>query len=80
MYGLARNLLTTGDSMTGYELANYLNSNGFTTDYGTAYQGLRGTYTLLRGTYYSVKLKFGKAEADLIAISFKKPNGQFAWE
>ncbi|MHC1775730.1 MAG: hypothetical protein AB9834_09985 [Lentimicrobium sp.] len=37
--------------MSGEELADHLNRNDFLTNYGTEYQGGRGTYTLIRETW-----------------------------
>ncbi|WP_428331638.1 hypothetical protein [Mucilaginibacter sp.] len=67
-------------TITAKELAKKLNSYGFLTGYGTAYKGGRGTYTLIKATYKAAKKVLGKAQADLIANSFTKSNGGFAWD
>lgn len=77
IYNLAVSL--SGGRMTVADLAVKLNSNGFRTSYGTAYQGLRGTYTLLHSTYEVVERVMGQKQAALIAYSFTKPDGQLAW-
>jgi hypothetical protein len=69
----------SGGTITVADLAAILNANGFRTSYGALYQGMRGTYTLLHSTYKAVKKFSGPAQAALIADSFTKPNGKFAW-
>ena len=80
IYNLAILLSGSKRKMTVADLAVDLNANGFTTNYGTPYQGLRGTYTLLHSTYDVVERVMGPAQAALIAHSFTKPNGQLAWK
>jgi virulence-associated protein VapD len=80
IYNLALILSRSKSTMTAADLAANLNANGFTTSYGTPYLGMRGTYTLLHSTYEVVKRLHGKAQAGIIANSFTKPNGGFAWE
>ena len=77
IYNLAVSL--SGGKMTVADLAVKLNANGFRTGYGTFYQGMRGTYTLLHSTYDVVERMKGKVAAALIANSFTKPNGLVAW-
>jgi hypothetical protein len=49
---LAVSLSQNGQVMPVPALAVNLNNNGFRTSYGTLYEGLRGTYTLIRATYH----------------------------
>ena len=81
IYGIAIMLSSSKKkTITAHELAKRLNANGFLTGKGTAYKGSRGTYTLIKATYNTVKAFLGKQQADLIATSFTKPNGAFAWD
>lgn len=80
IYNLAVLLIGSKKQMTVADLAVNLNVNGFTTSYGTPYQGMRGTYTLLHSTYEVVERVMGKAQAAQIAHAFTKPNGNFAWK
>ena len=80
IYNLALLLSRSKSTMTVPDLAANLNANGFTTSYGTPYQGARGTYTLLHSTYEVVERVLGKTQAGIIANSFTKPDGEFAWE
>jgi virulence-associated protein VapD len=80
IYNLAVLLIGSKKQMTAADLAANLNANGFSTNYGTPYLGMRGTYTLLHSTYEVVERVMGKAQAALIANAFTKPGGGFAWE
>lgn len=79
IYNLALLLNGSKSQMTAADLAANLNAHGFTTSYGTPYQGMRGTYTLLHSTYEVVERAYGRAQAAIIANTFTKPNGTFAW-
>jgi len=67
--------------MSGEELADHLNRNNFLTNYGTEYQGGRGTYTLIRETWnwlqHDLQLP---EEASKIAEAFVKPDGSYAYQ
>jgi hypothetical protein len=79
IYNLAVLLNSSKRKMTVADLAANLNASGYTTSYGTPYLGMRGTYTLLHSTYEVVERVMGRTQAGLIANSFTKPNGEFAW-
>lgn len=62
------------------ELAGLLNWNGFTTNYGTSFKGGRGTYTLIHATYDWLMATGRPTDADNVAKSFKKPDGNYAYK
>ena len=67
--------------MSGEELAEHLNRNGFLTSYGAEYQGERGTYTLIRATWTWVNNELGlDDEAQKVAKAFVKRDGSYAYE
>src|SRR5574344_115245 len=66
--------------MSGMELANHLNRNGFKTSYNSEYVGTRGTYTLIRNCYHYFEEGNNKNIADAIATAFVKENGSYAYE
>ena len=74
IYKLAVFLNGSKSRMTVADLAMNLNANAFMTSYGTRYQGLRGTYTLLHNTYKVIEQLFGPAQAALIAHSSTRPD------
>lgn len=80
VYDLAAFLHTNGTRMSAAELAAHLNRNGFTTYYGTKYDGVRGTYTLIHATYNAAAKKYSKARAWCVAAAFVKPNGSYAYD
>ena len=66
--------------MSGEELADHLNRNGFLTSYGTEYSGGRGTYKLIAETWnWLVSIKLDD-EARKVAASFVKQDGDYAYE
>jgi len=67
--------------MSGEELAEHLNRNGFLTSYGEEYQGERGTYKLIEATWKWVNNELGlDDEAVKVAKAFVKPDGTYAYE
>lgn len=81
VWRLAAFLHANGTQMSGDELADHLNRNGFLTSYGTEFEGKRGIYKLVRETWRWVKEDLGlDAEAENIARTFVKPDGTFAYE
>lgn len=77
---LANFLHDNGTTMAANELAEHLNRNKFTTNYGTEYTGGRGTYTLIHVTYDWL-VSIGKQnEADNVANAFPKPDGEYAFD
>jgi hypothetical protein len=63
-------------------LCELLNKKGYRTNYGTEYDGGRGSYRLVRSAYYRKK-NTGEAggidSAHNIAIAFKRPNFAYAY-
>ncbi|HON98705.1 MAG TPA: hypothetical protein PK222_10715 [Bacteroidales bacterium] len=77
---LAEFLARNNKIMSGYELAQHLNRNGFRTSYNTNYLGGRGTYKLIKDCYnYYSELKKQQV-ADSIANSFVDANGNYAYK
>lgn len=60
-------------------LAGLLNEAGYRTDAGLSYQGLRGTYTLVRSTWKHLRDQGLDDEADNVAQVFVRPDGRHAW-
>lgn len=77
---LAIFLNENGTTMAANELAEHLNRNNFKTDYGTEYEGGRGTYTLIHATYDWLVSIGQQNEADKVAKSFPKPDGNYAFD
>jgi len=66
--------------MSAPTLARLLNSLGYRTNYGTEYEGARGTYNLISGTYHRLD-GAGKGDlARMVAAAFRKPNFEYAYE
>lgn len=81
IWRLASFLHQYGMRMSGEELADHLNRNGFLTAYGSEYAGGRGTYKLIRETWHWVHDDLGlDEEAQRIAEAFVKPDGSYAYE
>ena len=67
--------------MSGEELAEHLNRNNFLTNYGTEYQGGRGTYKLIEQTWKWLHNDLNlPSEAIHISKAFVKPDGTYAYE
>lgn len=67
--------------MSGEELAEHLNRNNFLTEYGTQYEGKRGTYTLIHETWIWLNDDLGlDDEAKKVAEAFVKPDGTYAYK
>ena len=81
IWRLATFLHTNAMVMSGEELAEHLNRNKFLTSYGSEYQGGRGTYTLIKQTYWWLHDELGlPKEAQRVAEAFVKPSGGYAYE
>ncbi|KPK69397.1 hypothetical protein AMJ82_05675 [candidate division TA06 bacterium SM23_40] len=80
VWKLADFLRHHGMTMSGDELAEHLNRNGIHTNYGSSYEGKRGTYTLIRETWRWAADELGSAEADKVAKAFVLPNGAYAYD
>jgi hypothetical protein len=80
IWHLAAFLNQHGKTMSGEELADHLNRNGFVTSYGTEYSGGRGTYTLIKATWSWLHNDLGlKGESEHVANAFVKPDGSYAY-
>jgi len=81
IWRLAGFLHRHGMKMSGKELADHLNRNNFLTDYGSKYEGQRGTYTLIRETWKWVHDELGlEDEVVKIQEAFVKSDGSYAYE
>lgn len=81
VWRLAAFLSQHGMLMSGDELAAHLNRNRFLTEYGEAYAGGRGTYTLIRETWNWVNDDLSlPEEAEKIASAYVLPSGIYAYE
>lgn len=77
---LANFLVSTSTSMNVKDLAGLLNWNGYQTNYGTPFQGARGTYTLVHATYDWLDSIGQPGDADNVAAAYRKPDGTYAYE
>lgn len=62
------------------DLANTMNYLGYTTSYGTTYAGGRGSYRLISDTYKWLVAQGKQADADMVAMTYIKPDGTYAYE
>lgn len=60
-------------------LCELLNKKGYKTTYGTFYNAGRGSYRLVRSTYYRMKKKGDLDCAHNIAVAFRRPNFGYAY-
>jgi hypothetical protein len=67
-------------TMPVHQLADHLNCAGVKTSYGSAYAGGRGTYRLVCTTYHALDRQGRSADAQIVADSFTRPDGTFAYE
>jgi len=80
IWQLAAFLYSHGMKMSGEELANHLNRNNFLTNYGSEYQGGRGTYKLISETWDFLQNHLNlPEEAKKVAEAFVKPDGTYAY-
>ncbi len=67
--------------MSGYELVQHLNRNDILTSYGTHYMYGRGIYSLIRSVWRYYQDEVGDTgKARMVAESFVKENGEFAYQ
>jgi hypothetical protein len=80
VWQLSRFLTDHGMTMSGDELAQHLNRNHILTEYGDAYIGKRGTFTLIRevGSWLSDELGLPD-EAEKVASAFVLSTGEYAY-
>jgi hypothetical protein len=60
-------------------LCELLNKKGYRTNYGTEYDGGRGSYRLVRSAYYRKKNTGDADSAHNIAIAFRRPNFAYTY-
>ena len=78
---LANELASRDEKMTFAELANNLNTNGFTNNYGNPYQkGGRGIAKLVDSIYQRLNKQGLTNERDNIAEVFTDANGNYSYE
>jgi len=66
--------------MSGDELADHLNRNSLTTQYGAKYEGKRGNYTLIKAIYAWLNEKQNlPLEAQKIAKVYVLPTAETAY-
>lgn len=66
-------------TMSVPELAEHLNRNNFKTNYGSDFQGKRGTYTLVDAVYDELVDAGNKLKADKVSAAFPKNDGTYAY-
>lgn len=80
IWQLASFLYSHEMKMSAEELAVHLNRNNFTTNYGTEYQGGRGTYKLIKETWEWLEKDLQlSCESEKVAYAFVKPDGTYAY-
>lgn len=77
---LAIFLIRTKTDINVKDLAGLLNWNGFRTDGDKKFTGGRGSYKLISATYDWLVKNGNKADADKVALAYKKPDGSYAYE
>ena len=75
----ATSLLTQGKTITFDQLATLLNSNGFTTEYGSSFSGGRGVAKLVHSVWDRLNAQGMIAERDAVAASFTNAVGDYAY-
>lgn len=60
-------------------LVDLLNNPGGKTNYGKAFEGGRGSYRLVSGTYYRLERAGKNDAAKVVAQAFRKPNFEYAY-
>jgi len=76
IYELSQFLDQRDFRMSGKELADHLNRNGFKPQRGGIYYGERGTYALIAHTFAEVESLYGLQEANKIARVFVNIKGK----
>lgn len=77
---LAALLVSNKMTMPAKQLAELLNHNQIHTTYDTAYEGGRGTYTLIHSIYDWAEKNHGDQAADCVARAFTKEDGTYAYQ
>jgi hypothetical protein len=61
-------------------LMDLINAKGGRTNYGTQYEGGRGSYKLVSGTYHRMMAADTPDRAHNVAVAFRRPNFEYAYE
>lgn len=61
-------------------LMDLVNAKGGMTNYGTPFSGGRGSYRLVSGTYHRLVAAENPAGAHNVAVAFRRPNFEYAYE
>lgn len=61
-------------------LMDLVNRKGYTTNYGTPFSGGRGSFRLVSGTYHRMVAMGRQDQAHNIAVAFRRPNFEYAYE
>lgn len=61
-------------------LCSLLNEHGYRTNYNTGFSGGRGSYRLVSGTYYRMMAAGRPDRAHNVAVAFRRPNFEYAYE
>jgi hypothetical protein len=77
---LAEFLVANGMYMSGPELVDHLNRNGFFTALGEPYKGGRGVYKLLNETYKWLESLGLDDDTARFPQAFVDGNGEFPWD
>ena len=60
-------------------LIDMVNARGYTTNYGTSFEGGRGSYKLVSGTYRRMMEVDSPDRAQAVAEAFRRPNFEYAY-
>jgi hypothetical protein len=61
-------------------LMDLVNAKGGRTNYGTQYEGGRGSYKLVSGTYHRMMAAGTPDRAHNVAVAFRRPNFEYAYD
>jgi hypothetical protein len=77
---IANEMKKQNATMTVPLLFKIINELGFKTTYGDEYQAGRGSYRVISCAYWQYYNEGDKDIAHAIAVAFKRPNGEYAYE
>ena len=61
-------------------LADIMNQLGYLTNDGASYSGGRGSYRLVKYAYERIRISHGQDDANIIAATFVRPDGEYAYD
>ena len=70
----------SGNTIYVADIVAAMNHLGYNTTSGTEYKGGRGSYTLIHATYDWLVAQGKQADADMVAMTYVKPDGSYAYE